>query len=110
MINMPNTKKLAHPHLRQNKRLSIKSRVDFLALSFVKSAKDLTHIKSLMKKHHAEIPVIAKIEKPEAVDNLDKILQATDAVMVARGDIGVEMRSEQAPKIQKQIIRKAIRG
>ena len=72
---------------RKDLIFGIKSRVDFFALSFVRSAKDLKHIKSLIKKHHAEIPVIAKIEKPEAVDNLDKILQATDAVMVARGDL-----------------------
>jgi len=88
----------------------IKLGVDYFALSFVRSASDLEMIKSLMKESGADIPVIAKIEKPEAVDNLDEILEITDAVMVARGDLGVEMHPEQVPTIQKMIIHKAIKA
>ncbi|MCP4753332.1 MAG: pyruvate kinase [Proteobacteria bacterium] len=84
--------------------------VDYFALSFVRSAKDLKHIKSIIKKCKADIPVIAKIEKPEAVDNFDEILEVTDAVMVARGDLGVELRPELVPNIQKQIIAKTIQA
>ena len=82
--------------------------VDYLALSFVRSADDLKQIKALIKKKGADIPVVAKIEKPEAVDNIDKILKVTDAIMVARGDLGVEMKPEKVPNIQKHIIHKAI--
>ena len=88
----------------------IKLGVDYFALSFVRSADDLKTIKSLMKESNAQIPVIAKIEKPEAVDNIDEILEVTDAVMVARGDLGVEMHPEQVPTIQKMIIHKAIKA
>ena len=85
----------------------IKAGVDYIALSFVRSAKDIKQVKSLLQKNHADIPVIAKIEKPEAVDNFDEILKTADGIMVARGDLGVELRAEQVPTIQKQIIRKA---
>ncbi|MDY6879010.1 MAG: pyruvate kinase [Thermodesulfobacteriota bacterium] len=81
--------------------------VDFFALSFVRSAKDIKIIKNILKKQGADIPVIAKIEKPEAIQHLDEIIKETDAIMVARGDLGVELRPEQVPKIQKAIIYKA---
>ena len=86
----------------------IKLGVDYFALSFVRRAKDLEEIKLIIKKQGADIPVIAKIEKPEAVENLDEILEIADGVMVARGDLGVELNPEQVPGIQKQIIHKAI--
>ncbi len=86
----------------------IKLGVDYFALSFVRRAKDLEEIKLIIKKQGADIPVIAKIEKPEAVENLDEILKTADGVMVARGDLGVELNPEQVPGIQKQIIHKAI--
>jgi pyruvate kinase len=84
--------------------------VDYFALSFVRTANDLSHIKSIIKQLSADIPVIAKIEKPEAVDNIDEILIATDGIMVARGDLGVELKPEQVPTVQKYIIDKAIRA
>jgi pyruvate kinase len=87
----------------------IQNSVDYFALSFVRTAADLAAIKSIMKKQGVKIPVIAKIEKPEAVENLDAILEATDGMMVARGDLGVEMRPEQVPIIQKKIIFASIR-
>ena len=88
----------------------IEAGVDYFALSFVRSANDLTHIKSIIKQLSAEIPVIAKIEKPEAVANIDEILKITDGIMVARGDLGVELRPEQVPTVQKHIIDKAVRA
>ncbi|MBC2711397.1 MAG: pyruvate kinase [Desulfosarcina sp.] len=83
--------------------------VDYFALSFVRTADDLDRIKSMMKKQGANIPVIAKIEKPEAVENLEAILDAADGIMVARGDLGVEMRPELVPIIQKKIISATVR-
>lgn len=110
-INLPGVK-ISAPSLtekdRQDLVFGIKSGVDFFALSFVRSAKDLKIIKDMIKDHGVDIPVIAKIEKPEAMETLDDILQLADAVMVARGDLGVEMRPEQVPNIQKHIIHKAI--
>ncbi len=87
----------------------IKNGVDYFALSFVRSAGDLETIKSIIKKQGARIPVIAKIEKPEAVENLDAILEAADGIMVARGDLGVEMQPELVPIIQKKIISATVR-
>jgi pyruvate kinase len=82
----------------------IQNGVDYFALSFVRTAEDLSVIKSIMKKQGVNIPVIAKIEKPEAVENLVSILEAADGIMVARGDLGVEMQPELVPIIQKKII------
>ena len=80
--------------------------ISFVALSFVRSAKDITDLKAWMKKKGADHPVIAKIEKPEAVKDFDAILAETDGVMVARGDLGVEMPAQDVPVIQKMIINK----
>ena len=90
--------------------LGIEAEVDYFALSFVRSANDLKHIKSIINQLSSDIPVIAKIEKPEAVDNIDEILKVTDGIMVARGDLGVELRPEQVPTVQKYIIDKAVRA
>ena len=84
--------------------------MDYFALSFVRKAEDLKNIKSIIAKQGSDIPVIAKIEKPEAVDNLDEILEVADCIMVARGDLGVELKPEQVPTIQKNIIQKAIKA
>jgi pyruvate kinase len=80
--------------------------VDFIALSFVRKPADIIHLKQILEKEKKYIPIIAKIEKAEAVQNLDAILTAADAAMVARGDLGVEVPIEQVPLIQKEIIRK----
>ena len=88
----------------------IQNGVDYFALSFVRTADDLAAIKAIMKKQGVAIPVIAKIEKPEAVQNLDAILEAADGIMVARGDLGVEMQPELVPIIQKEIIAKSVRS
>ena len=110
-INLPGVNVSAPSLTRKDKRdinFGVKSGVDFFALSFVRSAKDLKQIKSVIKKQGSDIPVIAKIEKPEAVDNLDGVLKIADGIMVARGDLGVEMKPEKVPTIQKHIIHKAI--
>lgn len=88
----------------------IEQRVDYVALSFVRRAKDVLDLRELMGAMGAKIPIIAKIEKPEALANFDAILTASDGVMVARGDLGVEMPAEEVPIHQKMIIRKANRA
>jgi pyruvate kinase len=80
---------------------------NFVAVSFVRSAKDVLHAKKAISRQKQDVPVIAKLEKPEAIDNLDEILAVSDAVMVARGDLGVEMSPEKVPVVQKQIIARA---
>jgi pyruvate kinase len=81
--------------------------VDYVALSFVRSADDVRAAKKAIAAHGAAVPIIAKLEKPEALEQLDEILAVTDGVMVARGDLGVEMPLEKVPMAQKTIIRKA---
>jgi len=78
--------------------------VDYIALSFVRTHEDVEQIKRIIYSAGKNIPVVAKIEKPEALRNFNKILKVTDAVMVARGDLGVEMQAEKVPLIQKKII------
>ncbi len=80
--------------------------VDFVALSFVRSGRDVIEARKLLMAHGSDAPIIAKVEKHEAVDNFDSILDAADGVMVARGDLGVEMPLEQVPAVQKMIIGK----
>ena len=83
-----------------------KRRVDYIALSFVRSAKDIQHLRQWLKQKNVDKQIIAKIEKKEAVDNFDEILEAADGIMVARGDLGVEMLPQEVPIIQKSIIKK----
>jgi pyruvate kinase len=82
--------------------------VDLVALSFVQSADDIARVKTLIvAEGRARVPIVAKLERPEAIDKLDEILDAADAVMVARGDLGLEMPLERVPRVQKEILRKA---
>jgi pyruvate kinase len=85
-------------------RWALKLGTDFIALSFVRSAKDYKDVKKIMKEVGRKVPVIAKVEKPQAVENLNEIVDAFDGIMVARGDLGVEMPLEDVPLIQKQAI------
>jgi pyruvate kinase len=85
-------------------KFGIENNVDFVALSFVRSAHDVHRLKAEIKKLNAETPVIAKLEKPQAIKHLGEIMNAADGVMVARGDLGVEMPLEEVPIIQKNII------
>src|SRR5207247_10269187 len=81
---------------------------DFIALSFVRSAADVRDLKALVEQEGSNAHVIAKIEKAEAVDALDDVLEETDAVMVARGDLGVEMGAALVPLVQKRMIAQAV--
>ena len=84
--------------------------VDFIALSFVRSAKDVEDVRRIMTEENVFLPVIAKIEKPQAIENLDEVVKAFDGFMVARGDLGVECPLEDVPFLQKQVIEKARRN
>ena len=84
--------------------------VDFIALSFVRSAKDVEDVRAVMREEGVLLPVIAKIEKPQAIDNLDEIVRAFDGFMVARGDLGVECPLEDVPFLQKRVVEKARRN
>jgi pyruvate kinase len=90
-------------------RWSLRHGVDMVALSFVRSAKDIDLVHKVMDEEGRRVPVIAKIEKPQAVENLDEIIDAFDAFMVARGDLGVELPLEEVPLVQKRIVTAARR-
>jgi pyruvate kinase len=109
-INLPGVK-LHVPALtdkdRADLRFALKHGADYIAVSFIRRPEDVLLAKSLIKRAGKEIPVIAKLEKPEAIENLEAILTVSDAVMVARGDLGVEMNPERVPVVQKNIIARA---
>jgi pyruvate kinase len=109
-MNLPGVR-LSTPALtdkdRRDLAFGIKSGVDYVALSFVRQAGDVEEVRSLIRSMGATTPVIAKIEKREAIDDLPRILEAADGVMVARGDLGVEMSTEEVPTLQKRIIEMA---
>jgi len=88
-------------------KLGIKLKVDFIAQSFVRNKKDIIRVKNEIKKSGSTIKVIAKIEKHEAVNAFDSILEVSDAIMVARGDLGIEIDAEEVPSVQKNIIKKS---
>lgn len=88
----------------QDLNFGLQQDVDWISLSFVRSAEDVIVLKKLISEKGYDKPVIAKIEKPKAVDHLEEILEVSDGIMVARGDLGVEMNPEQVPMIQKKII------
>src|SRR5680860_541960 len=85
-------------------RWALRLRADMVALSFVRDAKDITRVHEIMDEEGVRLPVIAKIEKPQAVANLEEIINAFDGVMVARGDLGVELPFEEVPLVQKRAI------
>ncbi|KGO81168.1 pyruvate kinase [Flavobacterium beibuense] len=110
-VNLPNTK-VSLPALTEkdvkDAIFAIKQEVDWIALSFVRTPKDLEELQDLISEHSAyKIPIIAKIEKPEAVENIDKIVAFCDALMVARGDLGVEVPAQEVPLIQKKLVHRA---
>ena len=108
-MNLP-TMKLSTPSLTEidinNLEFSLKHRVDFVALSFVRKADDIIELRKYLNKKNSNAQIIAKIEKREAIDNFDEILKASDGIMVARGDLGVELKPQEVPIIQKNIIRR----
>ncbi|MGB2886125.1 MAG: pyruvate kinase [Candidatus Acidiferrales bacterium] len=95
------------PKDRKDLAVALRLGADYVALSFVRSAADVRAGKNAVKRLGKRTPIIAKLEKPQAIDNLDEILSLTDGVMVARGDLGVEMSLEKVPVVQKQIIARA---
>ncbi len=109
-VNFPNTIiniEVITPKDEKDLKWGAQNEVDFVAVSFVQSAKDILHVKNLLKKFGSTSKVIAKIEKFDAVENIDEILEVSDGVMVARGDLGIEVPYYKVPSIQKRIIRKA---
>ncbi|MEI8250770.1 MAG: pyruvate kinase [Synechococcus sp. ELA057] len=92
---------------RRDLAFGLQQGVDWVALSFVRNPSDMQEIRELIRSHGYETPVVAKIEKFEAIDSIDEILPLCDGVMVARGDLGVEMPAEEVPLLQKELIRKA---
>ncbi|MCO6147444.1 pyruvate kinase [Flavobacterium sp. NRK1] len=110
-VNLPNTK-VSLPALTQkdirDAIFACKEKVDWIALSFVRTPKDLEELQDLISEHSEhKIPIIAKIEKPEGVENIDKIVAFCDGLMVARGDLGVEIPAQEVPLIQKKLINRA---
>lgn len=113
-VNLPNTN-ISQPALTEkdieDALFAIKHKVDWIALSFVRHAEDLMQLEELIRNNSEyKIPIIAKIEKPEAVANIDKIVAYCDGLMVARGDLGVEVPAEEVPLIQKQLVLRAKRA
>ena len=106
-VNLPNTA-ISQPSVTEKDwkdlDFGLANNVDWIALSFVRTAEEILEIKNYIKSKGSQAKVIAKVEKPEAVMNMDAIVEATDAVMVARGDLGVEIPSEEVPIIQKKLI------
>ena len=110
-VNLPNTN-ISLPALTEkdikDAEFAVSQKVDWIALSFVRFSQDLIDLQRIISKHSEhKIPIIAKIEKPEAVDNIDKIVAYCDGLMVARGDLGVEVPAQEVPLIQKQLVLKA---
>jgi len=89
---------------REDAACCIRGRVDYIALSFVRKAADIADLKRLLKRSASDIGVIAKIEKPEALENIDEILEMADGIMIARGDLGVELPAKKVPLIQNKLI------
>ncbi len=110
-VNLPNTN-ISLPALTEkdikDAILACEVGVDWMALSFVRHAKDVQDLRDLIKEHSDfDIPIISKIEKPEGVENIDEIIEASNGLMVARGDLGVEIPAEEVPLVQKMLVRKA---
>jgi pyruvate kinase len=110
-INLPDTK-ISLPALTkkdlEDLEFIIDQNLDWVALSFVRSVKDIETLRKKLEKRNSKTKIIAKIEKPEALENLRDIIVESDAIMIARGDLGVELPVEKVPLIQKQIIRKCL--
>lgn len=110
-VNLPNTK-ISLPALTPkditDAEFAIKQQVDWIALSFVRNSEDILDLRKLIEQHSEhKIPIIAKIEKPEGIENIDKIISYCDGLMVARGDLGVEIPPAEVPLAQKELVRRA---
>lgn len=107
-VNLPNTN-ISLPALTEkdikDANFVLKQDIDWIALSFVRNGKDIEQLRTLIEKNVAhKIPIIAKIEKPEAMDNIDEIVRESDGLMVARGDLGVEIPAAEVPLVQKRLV------
>ena len=110
-VNLPNTN-ISLPALTKkdviDAEFAIKQDVDWIALSFVRNSEDILDLRKLIEKHSDhKIPIIAKIEKPEGIENIDKIISYCDGLMVARGDLGVEIPPAEVPLVQKELVKLA---
>ncbi len=109
-VNLPNAFLTISALTEKDKsdlEFAVKQGVDFIALSFVRTAKDIEELRDLIKQHGGNQPIVAKIETPEAIERIDEIIAATDAIMVARGDLAVEIGHAKVPAAQKMMIKKA---
>jgi pyruvate kinase len=111
-VNLPNTK-VSLPCLTEKDlndlEVALEEEVEWVALSFVRMAEDIVDLRKRIEEKGAFAKIIAKIEKPEAIENIDRIIDETDALMVARGDLGVEVPMQQVPVFQKMIVKKALK-
>jgi len=107
---MPSSGPFVTDLLREHLLFAIAEKPDYLALSFVSSAEDVSRVKAILQENDADIPIIAKIERVQAVKNFDSILTVSDSIMVARGDLGVDIPLEKVPMVQKEIIQKCNRA
>ena len=108
-INLPGTKISGEVFTEKDKKdleFGLKIGVDYVAMSFVHSKKDILKVKNWLKKRKADVLVIAKIERPQALENINEIIEVCDGLMIARGDLGVEVPPEKVPLIQKNLIEK----
>ncbi|MAY84246.1 MAG: pyruvate kinase [Flavobacteriales bacterium] len=112
-VNLPNTK-ISLPSLTEKDRkdldFALENDVEWIGLSFVRNARDIIELKHLIHKQNRNSRVIAKIEKPEAIDNITEIIDKTDGIMVARGDLGVEIPMEKVPLLQKELVNKCLKA
>ena len=109
-INLPDSTVSASSFTAKDKKdvqLAMELGADFVALSFVRAAKDVKDLQKYMRRVNREVPIVAKIEKPEAVDNISEIIDVSYGIMIARGDLGIELPAEEVPLIQQQIIQQA---
>ena len=112
-VNLPNTK-ISLPSLtkkdREDLAYILTQDVEWIALSFVRSAKDIIELRSLIRDAGKNLKIIAKIEKPEAIDDIDNIVNEADAIMVARGDLGIEVPYQDVPLLQKMMVKKCLKA
>ena len=112
-VNLPNTKislPCLTPKDMEDLNFALKMNIPWIGLSFVRTARDIIELKHLIAEAKSDARVVAKIEKPEAIKEIDDILKVTDAIMVARGDLGVEIPFQQVPLIQKMLVKKSMKA
>ncbi len=108
-INLPDSNVSAPSLTEKDEKdllFGIRYEVDYVALSFVRTADDVQRVKNIINKQKVYVPIVAKVEKPEAIENIDAIIEVSDVIMIARGDMGVELGNHLVPQIQKEIIAK----